>query len=72
MKADEDTASSDVVTTRRAGKPSPAAQRALDEAAARRKTTVETPQPTELDGRGGLDPSRYGDWEVKGLASDFS
>ena len=27
--------------------------------------------PRELNGRGGLDPSRYGDWEVKGLASDF-
>ena len=27
--------------------------------------------PRELNGRGGLDPSRYGDWEVKGIASDF-
>ena len=27
--------------------------------------------PRELNGRGGLDPVRYGDWEVKGLASDF-
>ncbi|MFZ0604135.1 MAG: DUF1674 domain-containing protein, partial [Roseiarcus sp.] len=27
--------------------------------------------PRELNGRGGLDPARYGDWEVKGLASDF-
>ena len=25
----------------------------------------------EKDGRGGLEPVRYGDWEVKGLASDF-
>ena len=25
----------------------------------------------EVGGRGGLDPTRYGDWEVNGLASDF-
>ncbi len=29
------------------------------------------PSPRELNGRDGLDPVRYGDWEVKGLASDF-
>lgn len=28
-------------------------------------------QPKELDGRNGLDPARYGDWEVKGIATDF-
>jgi hypothetical protein len=28
-------------------------------------------QPVELNGRGGPDPARYGDWEVKGIASDF-
>lgn len=28
-------------------------------------------QPAEHSGRGGLDPVRYGDWEVKGVASDF-
>ena len=27
--------------------------------------------PPEIDGRGGEEPTRYGDWEVKGLASDF-
>jgi hypothetical protein len=49
----------------------PAAQRALAEAAARRAER-ETPQrPEEIAGRGGLDPARYGDWEIKGLASDF-
>ena len=48
----------------------PAAQRALAEAAARRERA--TPRPAEeIAGRGGLDPARYGDWEVKGLASDF-
>jgi hypothetical protein len=49
---------------------SPAAQRALAEAEARRQAAATTP-PAELDGRGGLDPVRYGDWEVKGIASDF-
>ena len=47
-----------------------AALRALEEAAARR-AEPKAPRPRELHGRGGLDPVRYGDWEVKGLASDF-
>jgi len=51
----------------------PAAERALAEAAARRvereRTVAE--QAKEHGGRGGLDPVRYGDWEVNGLASDF-
>jgi hypothetical protein len=52
---------------------SPAAERALAEAAARRAARERAmPQgPEELQGRGGLDPVRYGDWEVKGIASDF-
>ena len=51
----------------------PAAQRALVEAAARRaeRDRKPTDPPQELNGRGGLDPTRYGDWEVDGLASDF-
>lgn len=48
----------------------PAARRALREAEERRAQSKPAP-PRELDGRGGLDPVRYGDWEVKGLASDF-
>jgi hypothetical protein len=28
-------------------------------------------QPKELNGRDGPDPARYGDWEVKGIVSDF-
>ena len=48
----------------------PAARRALEEAEARRAEAKPTP-PRELNGRSGLDPARYGDWEVKGLASDF-
>ena len=50
---------------------SAAAQRALEEAAARRRAAGLPPIQTEIQGRGGLDPARYGDWEVKGLASDF-
>jgi hypothetical protein len=51
----------------------PAAQRALAEAAARRaeREGAEAKPPQEIAGRGGLDPARYGDWEVKGVASDF-
>ena len=48
----------------------PAAQRALEEAEARR-AEAKPARPRELNGRGGLDPARYGDWEVKGIASDF-
>lgn len=52
---------------------SPAAERALAEAAARRAEAErkEADRPKEQHGRGGLDPTRYGDWEVKGLTSDF-
>jgi hypothetical protein len=51
---------------------SPAARRALAEAAERRRNVgKQSPSPPEIDGRGGLDPARYGDWEVKGIASDF-
>lgn len=53
--------------------PSPAAARALAEAAERRRALDAriAMQPKEAGGRGGLDPARYGDWEVKGLATDF-
>ncbi len=49
----------------------PAAQRALKEAEERRKQAVEATRPRELQGRGGPEPVRYGDWEIKGIASDF-
>jgi hypothetical protein len=56
-----------------AKKLSPAAKRALAEAEARRAETDRktTDRPVEHSGRGGLDPVRYGDWEVKGIVSDF-
>ncbi len=52
---------------------SPAAERALAEAAARRAEIdrLARERPKELNGRPGLEPVRYGDWEVKGIASDF-
>jgi hypothetical protein len=50
---------------------SPAAERALAEAAARRAERAVASAVDERHGRGGLDPVRYGDWEVKGIASDF-
>lgn len=28
-------------------------------------------RPKEIGGREGPEPTRYGDWEVKGIASDF-
>jgi hypothetical protein len=52
---------------------SPAAERALAEAAARRaeRDRAATQRPPDV-GRGGkLDPVRYGDWEIKGIATDF-
>jgi hypothetical protein len=54
---------------------SPEAQRALEEAARRRldidARAAELAREKEHRGRGGLEPVRYEDWEVKGLASDF-
>jgi hypothetical protein len=49
-----------------------AAKRALDEARARRAALDEAAKlPTELGGRDGPEPVRYGDWEKQGLAIDF-
>jgi hypothetical protein len=50
-----------------------AAKRALAEAEARRAEAdlQRKPLAKELGGRKGPDPARYGDWEVKGIVSDF-
>ncbi|RST84581.1 DUF1674 domain-containing protein [Aquibium carbonis] len=52
---------------------SDAARRALAEAEARRAAyeAGAAALPKELGGRGGKEPGRYGDWEVKGIATDF-
>jgi hypothetical protein len=54
----------------------PAAQRALAEAEERRKKAklaeeAAGPKPKEVNGPKGPEPTRYGDWEKKGIASDF-
>jgi hypothetical protein len=51
----------------------PAAQRALAEAEARRKAAEAEAKamPKEVQGPKGPEPTRYGDWERKGIASDF-
>lgn len=51
----------------------PAAQRALKEAEERRQEIDDRTKsrPREINGRGGLDPVRYDDWEIKGLTVDF-
>jgi len=51
---------------------SPMAERALAEAEARRLAASQAlGLPREINGRDGPEPVRFGDWEVKGLASDF-
>ena len=54
----------------------PEAERALAEAAARRAArdaaAAEERRAREIQGRDGPEPVRYGDWEVKGIATDFS
>jgi hypothetical protein len=49
----------------------PAAERALAEAEARRKAARQAELPPEIGGRGGSDPARFGDWEINGRAIDF-
>jgi hypothetical protein len=51
----------------------PAARRALAEAEARRQAAAANakPAPKEFQGPKGPEPTRYGDWETKGIASDF-
>ena len=49
----------------------PQARRALEEAAARRSAQRDVPREREIAGREGPDPARFGDWEVKGIATDF-
>ena len=58
---------------------SPAARRALAEAEERRRLSdaarAANPPPREINGpkaaEAGAEPTRYGDWENKGIASDF-
>jgi hypothetical protein len=52
----------------------PAAKRALAEAAERRRAAeaaTAVKRPKEIGGPSGPEPTRYGDWEKKGIISDF-
>ena len=54
----------------------PEAERALAEAEERRRKAAEQaatamPKPKEIGGPEGPEPTRYGDWERKGIVSDF-
>lgn len=56
----------------KAGKRTPAAERALKEAEARRAEIERNDaQPKENPPRSTPEPTRYGDWEKKGITSDF-
>ncbi len=48
-----------------------AGERALAEAEIRNANAVKADLPSEHDGPKGPEPTRYGDWERKGLVSDF-
>ena len=50
---------------------SPEARRALAEAEERRKATPDVKLAPEVNGRPGPEPTRFGDWETKGITSDF-
>jgi hypothetical protein len=49
----------------------PQARRALEEAAARRAAEAVKTEPEERGGPAGPEPTRFGDWERKGMAVDF-
>lgn len=49
----------------------PAAKRALKEAALRREAKAASNRPHEKNGPKGAEPTRFGDWERGGIAYDF-
>jgi hypothetical protein len=70
----EDPSPPATVTSETERKPlTPAAKRALAEAEARRQAAAANAKPAakEFQGPKGPEPTRYGDWETKGIASDF-
>ena len=74
MASSDDRSSTAASPTAAPRKPlSPAAERALQEAAQRRASVERKPKDPvkESGGPSGPEPTRYGDWEKKGLASDF-
>jgi len=71
--ADEENLAAQAVAPEKAARLTPQARRARAEADARRRdyAALEASLPPETGGRGGKEPVRYGDWEVKGIACDF-
>lgn len=61
----------DLPPARPAKKLSPEAKRALAEAAERRAKAEAETLPPELGGANGEEPTRFGDWERRGIAVDF-
>ena len=47
------------------------AKKALQEAKKRKKLKSSGKDPKEINGPSGPEPTRYGDWEKKGIVSDF-
>ena len=47
------------------------AKKALEEAKKRKKLKSVEKTPKEINGPAGPEPTRYGDWEKKGIVSDF-
>ncbi|MFD1199758.1 DUF1674 domain-containing protein [Brucella gallinifaecis] len=66
-----DTEMNDNIEPRKTDRLPPAAQRALNEAEERRASEKADNLPREIGGRGGKDPARFGDWEIKGRTIDF-
>jgi hypothetical protein len=60
-----------VANCKKMKKLSPEAERALAEAEARRRARKENELTKEVGGRDGPEPTRFGDWEKNGIASDF-
>jgi hypothetical protein len=73
MNDDASTNKAAAVTVSRGEAGTTPAERALAEAAERRAKTEQQDQAgaKEINGPKGLEPTRYGDWEKGGIASDF-
>ena len=71
MSDDTDAGSTPATSTISTKPLTQAASRALAEAHLRRAAAHSLETAPAIHGRGGLEPVRFGDWEVKGLATDF-
>lgn len=70
-KAQDDTAQADNPDAEVGARIAEAGRRAAAEAETRRQQQSAAQLPPELGGPKGPEPTRYGDWERKGIASDF-